>query len=435
MPEIPSEPMTVIGLKVENYARLTAADLSPKATGLILVRGKNGAGKSSAIGAMREALGAEKSDLPIHKDAYLCNVLIDLGLIQIVEKFTRGPDGKAKRALVVQDPSGSRFKSPAAVLKELRGHTADPVAFIEMSASDQVKTVLGVLGLDGELQALEDEAQSHYDRRRDLHREADRAGKAYHELATELQGLPMPESSESVEELAAQLEAAKEANAARAAAAAQRNGLAEAGQDLKERIASLKAEIETLEGRKADVAKAWQEASKEERALPVVDVAPITGKLKLAEEAAKAAGRLELLERTKAEAKVASEAHAEEDLALEQTRTKIQELLAGAKFPIEGMNYEADQKVLTINGIPFSSASQAEKIKAAAAVAMAGSPKIRVIFAREGSLLDEESRAQLEQIAETSGFQLWLEVVDSTEEGTGVWIEDGVASEGEDGNE
>ena len=91
------------------------------------------------------------------------------------------------------------------------------------------------------------------------------------------------------------------------------------------------------------------------------------------------------------------------------------------------MTYDAGTKTLKLNEIPFAQASQAERLKAAASVAMAGDPAIRVMFAREGSLLDEESRIYLAELAEASGFQLWLEVVDSEAEGSGVWIEDGEA--------
>ena len=124
---------------------------------------------------------------------------------------------------------------------------------------------------------------------------------------------------------------------------------------------------------------------------------------------------------------VARERHEVEKERLKGIRATIDKLLSHTKFPIEGMSYDHQSKLLMIGEVPFSNASQAERIKAAAAIAMAGNPRLKVIFAREGSLLDANSQLQLAEIAEANGFQLWLEVVDTNPEGAGILIEDGEA--------
>ena len=132
------------------------------------------------------------------------------------------------------------------------------------------------------------------------------------------------------------------------------------------------------------------------------------------------------------QAQAAAAEHAKADSDLEAVRAKIRDLLAAAPFPVDGMAYDPDEKQITINGIPLAGASQAERIRIAAAVAMAGEPAIRVLFAREGSLLDDEGKAELARIADEKVWQLWLECVDSEREGTGIWIEGGEAFESED---
>mgnify|MGYP001295983560 FL=1 len=57
-------------------------------------------------------------------------------------------------------------------------------------------------------------------------------------------------------------------------------------------------------------------------------------------------------------------------------------------------------------------------------MAMAINPKLRVIRIMDGSLLDRQAMAQIEEMARERDFQVWIERVD--ENGTtGVLIEDG----------
>jgi len=186
------KPMTVVHLKVDGYQRMIAADVTPALTGAIEIRGRNGQGKSSLIEAMAEALGVVKSDLPITEGEHAAEVEVDLGDLIVLKKWTRDSGGQAKAALTVKGRDGSKLKSPAAVLKELRGNFADPVAFLEMKAPEQVKTVLGVTGLDEELERLEGIVLGNYDDRRDLGRDLDRSAKALDVLRLEVEGLPSP---------------------------------------------------------------------------------------------------------------------------------------------------------------------------------------------------------------------------------------------------
>tara|TARA_R110000822_G_scaffold120633_2_gene254134 strand:- start:3178 stop:4506 length:1329 start_codon:yes stop_codon:yes gene_type:complete len=423
----PPAPMTVVRLDVDSYKRLRAAHVEPTPTGLVLVRGRNAQGKSTLIESMLDALGAEKSALPITEGEHGAEVTVDLGQLVIKKRWTRDDSGAAKASLTVEAADGSKIKGPASVLTELRSHFADPVAFLDLKAADQVKTILAVTGLDEELDALELVAEGQFERRRDLGRDADRLGKALIEISTEVEGLPAPPDEGSIEDLTAELTAAKDVNARIAGIAHTKTAVAGRGKQDAARLELLKAEVEKLEASIADARELWDTAHAESKELTEIDIAPITEKLSAFEDVAKHAARRELLDSTRAQAEEAAALHAKVGESLEETRQAISELLAGADFPDPAMTYDAGTKTLKLNEIPFAQASQAERLKAAASVAMAGDPAIRVMFAREGSLLDEESRIYLAELAEASGFQLWLEVVDSEAEGSGVWIEDGEA--------
>lgn len=434
--EVVDEPVTVVSLTVDAYKRLEAAHVRPSPTGLVLVRGKNGAGKSSLIESMLDAFGVERAALPITQGHHAAHVVMQLGpaggpaTLEVVKDWMRDSAGAAKPALKIRPIDGAPIAGPAGVLKELRGHFADPVAFIEMSAGDQVKTVLSVMGMDERLAALEGEAEAHYNDRRDVGRDRDRLAKALLELEGEVGCPPEPRAQGTLEEASAALRDAERHNAAGLEARRAMTQAAARGKEASDRRARLAAELEKLEVEILERRRDWQEAAEMAKSLEQVDTAPLLAAVHAHEVAAKGAGKRELLESKRAEYDAADGMWQQAERGLEGARAEIQKLLADAQFPVDAMSYDAAQKTLMIGEVPFGQASQAEKLRAAAAVAMAGNPKIRVLFGREGSLLDEDSRAQLAALAEAAGFQLWLEVVDSNPEGGGIWIQEGQASQG-----
>lgn len=428
---IPNGSMTVVRLDVDSFKRLKAAHVVPSPTGLVLVRGKNAQGKSALLESMLAALLGSKAtpELPIAEEAHGAEVTVDLGEIVVRRRWTRDATGRAKAALTVEARNGSRLASPQAILDNLVGRFADPVAFLTLRPDDQVRTVLGVLGLDSRLQELEERAASEYERRREVGRDADRLTKAEQALADELGALRAPADalSSSVAELSGRLAAAKDSNSALAALVQQRRTVEVAGRDAAQRSQAAADALAAAERDKASAESEWRRLTAEINARAVVDVEPIMAELQAHEERSRHAARLEIYAVAKSEARAAREVHDASTERLEAIRAEIAALLGTATFPVPGMAYDPDKKALTVNGIPFSQASQGERIRIAAAVAMAGDPPIRVLFAREGSLLDEESRMQLATLAAERGFQLWLEVVDSNPDGPGVWIEDGEA--------
>lgn len=435
MPQPQPEPMTVVGLSVDAFRRITAARITPTPTGLIQVRGKNGAGKSSLLDAMLSPLAGAKArpEQAIQSGHHAASSRLDLGGLIVEERYTKSADGREKAALVVTDPDGSKRKSPRALLESLTSRFADPVAFERMKPEEQVSTILEILGLSQRLEELELLERSAYDRRRDLGREVDRLSKAREEIEREVGFMPAPPEGPGLDELTAALASAKDHNAELAQWRQAREQLSREGSLSAERVKALEAELEReralLEERRA----AWKEADEAVGRLGAErDTAPIVAKIEEHEDESRRRARREILERTTTEHATAAAAHAEADGEVEARRAEIRELLSTAPFPVEGMGYDPEERRLTIGGIPFSQASQAERIRAACAVAMAGDPPIRVLFVREASLLDDEGLAIIAEEASARGWQVWAERVDSTVEGEGLWIEDGEVSESEE---
>jgi len=425
--------MTVTRLSVDSFARMRAARVHPKSVGLVPVRGKNAQGKSSLIGSMMAALQGARSapEEPITSGAHRSTVEVDLGDILIRRKWTRGGTGGTKSHLEVVGKDGAKFGSPQKLLDSLTGRFADPIAFLSLPPADQVKTVLGVVGLSDQLAELESEESLRCAERTDAGRDARRLRATADSLAGELERT-RPDGdfpTESRSELAEQLEAIRIAKSEDDSLRAKMTSAVNRGEEAKRNIDRLKVELlrweEEIESCKVD----YSEAKAALSSVVIADAEPILEKLDSVDSRSDWIALEKNAQAAESAAQEAESSHAAAESKVEDARASIGILLSEAPFPVEGMEYDPEAKSLRLNGVPFSQASQAERLRAAACVAMAGRPRIRVIFARDGSLLDSDSKQVLAEEAESRGFQFWIEEVDETREGPGIFIEDGEAFE------
>ena len=108
--------------------------------------------------------------------------------------------------------------------------------------------------------------------------------------------------------------------------------------------------------------------------------------------------------------------------AMESRTKQIANAMAEANMPIPGLSLTAGTVML--NGLPFDQASDAERLRASVAIAMAGNPQLRVIRIKDGSLLDDGGIQMIADLAKENDYQVWLERVDSTGK-IGIVMEDG----------
>ena len=126
--------------------RLVAIDIRPNGD-VVVLGGKNGAGKSSVLDAITYALAGERSlpREPLRRGTEKGEVEIDLGEFRVRRTFTPGGGG----TLTVLSPEGARYPSQQAMLDRLTGKLAfDPLAFAGQKPDEQAKTLRGMLGLD-----------------------------------------------------------------------------------------------------------------------------------------------------------------------------------------------------------------------------------------------------------------------------------------------
>lgn len=430
-------PRRIVALDSQNVKRLTAVHIEPDGN-VVIVGGKNGAGKSSVLDSIIYALAGGKTipKVPIRRGADAAEVTVDLGDIIVRRTFT-----ESSSRLTVTTHNGATLKSPQALLDKLtqNGVAFDPEAFSRMRPADQVEQLKKVVGLD--FSDLNLKRQSLYEQRTDINRDIKRTQANLTEV-TVFEDVPADGKPLSVSDLTTELEKRRDHNLAISRKAEQL-------QARKRTIATAHERMEQLDGEIADIEKRLEEkrASKlrgvEQIAQAEAEATQWQAELDAAVEADENEvreqiknvesinNRLKSNLRRKELKEELDQLQGESDKLTRQIdeidRDK-QHQLAKAPFPVTGMTFDEDG--ILLDGIPFDQASSAEKLRASVAMGMAINPELKVLIIRDGSLLDEDSLKLVADMAAEHNAQVWIERVGTGEE-CQVIIEDGAVREPE----
>ncbi len=408
------KPLRIVELRVDNFKRLRAIHIRPNGS-TVIIGGRNAQGKSSALDAIEVALGGAKSTPlePIRRGARKARSFLDLGELTVECTFT--PRG---RELIVREKGDPvPKKSPQAILDKLCAKVAfDPLEFARMEPKKQDELLKKLLGLD--FSDLERERQCYYEERTEANRELARLDALlnqapYHPGA--------PKEAVSVSALTAELETRREAVAARARAVHEWEWSQRELAERDKRITVLEGELEELRAERTAMSSEI-DAAKERLPPEVLPPTDIQERLRTAEETnAKVRANLEH-DKLEKGAQVKANESEECSAKIAELDQKKAERLGVAKFPIDGLGF--DDSGPTFGGVPLSQASQAERLRVSVAIGAALNPRLKVMLVREGSLLDQDSLAMLEELADKTGSQIWIERVSDKDPGA-VIIEDG----------
>lgn len=394
--------MKIISLTAENVKRLKAVEITPDGN-VVTITGRNAQGKTSVLDAIWLALGggpaAKGTTRPIRDGEAKASVTLDLGDFIVTRTWTG-----TKSTLTVKSREGATFSGPQGVLDALVGRLSfDPLEFTRLSAREQTAALLDLVELDVDLDALAAERQAIYDERT----EVGRRGKSLGETPAIVPGVPDEEVSAGA--LVASIRAAE----------------AQESQQREEReaLALALAKVKELE---ADLAN-WRATVESHQATvdahgPLADVDALEAELASVEDTNRAV-RANANARDIAARKDALRAEYERLTGrIEAIDRAKSNALATATFPVDGLGF--DDTGVTFQGVPFSQASSAEQIRVSLAMAMSLNPRLRVIRILDGSLLDADNLALIEQMAAEQDYQVWIERVSDPSE-TAVVIEDG----------
>lgn len=399
--------MKIDQVKISNFKRIKLVEFKPEGE-LVVIGGKNGQGKTSVLDAIASALSGTKpkiSDPVRHgSDKYETTILTDTGL-EIRQYGTK--DGTY--GLRVRGADGMEAAQPAKFLEKFYSTlTFDPLAFARQSAGQQGETLRRLLNLDWS--ALDDRRKNLYDARTAVNREIGALGEVPEPDAK------LPVQLLDVGDLYESLNTAHDAN--------ENRRRTEASADHAREILTVwQLKLEEAKREFADSQKQVAACDAAVTLLPEpVDTDRLIETLRNADATnARVTKNNELrvqqrlLEERKANAVTLTEKIADVDA------TK-RSMIAAAEFPVGGLDFAEDGTVL-FNEVPFDQAAESEKIRVSASIGLEMAPQLKVLLVRDGSLLDDDSLAELEALARLYDAQILIERVGS--EGAQIVMRDG----------
>lgn len=405
-------------LQIENIKRVKAVALSPAESGLTVIGGKNGQGKTSVLDAIAWALGGDRyrpsnpkrdgSTLPPRIKLTLSNGLT-------VER-----SGK-NSALKVVDTTGKR--SGQQLLNEFVEQLAiDLPHFLQASNREKADTLLQVIGVGDRIHELEAKERDVYNRRRMIGQDADRKRK----YADELPFFPA-----APKELVSALDLIRQ----------QQDILARNGENQRKRMRANQIEHEYGKAAahvsllKSQLAAAQKQLTQLEADLEIAQKDALDLQDESTEEVERSLQEIEQIniqvrancDREKAEQDAAYYAQQYQELAaeLEDIRHDKYVLLNSAELPLPGLSVEDGE--LTYNGKKWDCMSGADQLIAATAVVRAVNPKCGFVLLDKLEQLDADTLLNFGSWLEEQGLQAIATRV-STGPECSIIIEDGFAA-------
>lgn len=433
----------IVVARVENFKNVREITITPNADrSIMVIGGRNRQGKSSLIDAFTAAYGGKRAAPidPVRHGADRASVRIehDSGLVIDLEI---DKDGGSR--LKVSDGNGP-IKSPQSMLDDLVGHGRflDPISFLNLSPLEQRRTLMRVIG-GGQLEKLEATRQQVFDKRTEVNRDLDKAKGAVAALPAVRPIAEMIDVAALAAERASLSDQQRGADALGAVVKAVATDLDRAThdaermrtdiRDLEARLVTMRASLTDGEAKRSslqqehiekkvkldELAQAWRESMPRRETIDKQLASANDHNSRIAAD-------IELTKRHEAAAKLVETlgaASTEATAKLDKLERRKHAVITEAKLPVENLGVAQDH--LTLNGVPFAQASGAEKLRTALALAIAASPNLADVWIRDGSLLDEESMATVEEHARSSGHCVWIERVTTTEAGA-IIIEEGM---------
>lgn len=430
MTAIDPKPCRIVRLTAENIKRLKAVSIVPSGA-VVRIGGRNAQGKTSLMDCIAYALcgAAAAPSEPVRRGEKRGQIILETSELTVTRKFTAA----GNTTLEVTNKEGLKYSGPQGVLDKLTATLAfDPLSFCRADKKAQFQQLQKLLGID--TLAIDADRKGVYDRRTAKNREVS-------SMKAVVDSLPVTGPARvDVRELLDELSRAEQANAAvddlerevmesESSLNRQRATLQQAEQELEQLKAEMARQESLVRLRRQQVDTGRQSMTAAEERLKAavkLDVEPIKQRIARVEETNAEASKVEERLRKVQELGVLEDESQMMTTHLQELETKRAAMLSSCPMPVPGIGFEADG--ITLNGLPLDQASAAEQLRLGVAVACAMNPRMRVMLVRDGSLLDDDSMALLESMAEQHDAQIWVERVGNDDGKCTVVIEDGEAA-------
>lgn len=403
-------------LELENVKRVRAVRLEPTASGLTVIGGRNGQGKTSVLDAIAWALGGEKyRPSKAERDGSVLppEIRVELSNGIIVER-----KGK-NSALKVTDPSGGRRGQK--LLDEFVEQLAlNLPKFMEASDRDKAGTLLNIIGVGEQLAALDKQEAELYQERLMVGRVADQKQKYAAEMP-QYDGVPADLVSAS--ELIRQQQDILARNGENARKRANRDRIRFELDNHVKLVARLNEQLAEAERVRAklkddlDVAEmdalTLQDESTAELEANIAQIDEINAKVRANLDRAKA------VEDGRAYMKQYNDLTGQ----IDEVRGKKRALLDGAELPLPGLGVE--NGALVYNGQAWDCMSSSEQLKVATAIVRKLNPDCGFVLVDKLEQMDPQTMREFGAWLEAEGLQVIATRVTSAGEDCTILIEDG----------
>lgn len=384
-----------------------------------VISGDNGAGKSSVFKALMAALcgkGAVPPEPVRHgaEDAEI-TVTTDDGFVVTAQIK---PDRTYRVKVTSEELS---VKAPATWLSEKFGGL-DALSFLGLDAKKQADTIREIAGVD--TSGLDRQEAALRETRRDIGvRGKERAAVADEAPTYEVEPGDIAELEREIAdsrsrnrvalELATRRQTAEETLAKTPDPGAEPDiqGADRAVRELEERLRVARDEYATAYAAHTEWKRATDRRAEAQQVLASTPEIVLADVELLEERVQKLKANAEAESKQAAAAKLRSE-YEEKTKEIRAIETQRAEMLAAATFPVDGLGFSLDGG-LTLGGVPFEQASQAQRMRVSLAVAMSRTPAPPMLFISDASLLDSKSLAAVREMAEARDVQVMLERVGS----------------------
>lgn len=422
--------MKINRLEIENVKRVRAVSLEPASSGLTVIGGKNGQGKTSVLDAIAWALGGDRyrPGIAQRTDSTLppnIHIVMNNGLI--VERKGKNSD------LKVIDPNGN--KSGQQLLNSFVEQLAlDLPRFMQSSDKEKADTLLKVIGIGDRLAALDRSEQERYNRRRTVGQIADQKEKFAKEQ-TYYPDAPMEPVS------AGELIRQQQAILARNGENQRKRFIVD---ELHQQIMVQQQQAEHIKAQIARLLEAQKEAeAKLSKAQADYAIAQ-RSTLDLHDESTEELERnIQQIDEINRKVRANLDKHKAEDDAkdyrrqydeltveIDALRTQKTGLLQSAELPLPGLTVE--DGILKYNGFPWDGMSGSDQLKVATAIVRKLNPLCEFVLLDKLEQMDVDTLRDFSQWLEREGLQAIATRV-STGDECSIIIEDGnVLSHGAD---
>lgn len=376
-------------LEVENVKRIKALKLSPSESGLTVIGGRNGQGKTSVLDAIAWGLGGDKfkPSAPKREGSFAdpeLHITLSNGLV--VER--KGKNGSLK----VTDPNGN--KGGQTLLNEFVETLAlDLPRFLKASSKEKAETLLKIIGVGDMLKELDLREKTLYDERHSIGIIADRKAKFAKEMPT-YSGVP--DAPVSPMELIKKQQEILARNGENQRKRMLRDKYEKEYEDAKNACVLAKMRLKEAEenviAARSNAADTIDESTKELEN-SIADVENLNAKIRAN------------FEREKAEAEAESYRTQYESLTddIEEVRAARRSLLENADLPLKGLSVEDGE--LTYKGQKWDCMSGSEQLIVGAAIVRRLNPDCGFVLLDKLEQLDADTLKTFGEWLESEGLQ------------------------------